>query len=395
MVVMETNITAEPADGRMRRVAAEVAAKAADAVDKEGRFPTETFDALKRERLLGVMIPAEFGGEGLSVGEVAELCAILGGACGSSALIYAMHNIKVSSFVTHGRDSAWHRDYMRKIAEDQLLIGSATTEYGIGGDLRNSICAVEVDGDRFTLTKEANCISYGLQSDAILVTCRRSPEAASSDQVMVCVRREDCTLDQTTTWDTLGMRGTNSVGFTLTSAGNAAQIFPHPFSEIAAQSMLSMTHILWAGAWYGIAADAVARAQAFVKAAAKKTPGQLPPGALRLAEVVAMLQEMKGCVNARIERYEAVKDDADALSSMSFAADINNLKISASELGMRVVEHALLITGLPGYRNDTPFSVARHMRDILSARIMISNDRILSNTSNLLLAGRFDKSLRS
>ena len=395
MVVMETNITAETADSRMRRVAAEVAAKAADAVDKEGRFPTETFDALKRERLLGVMIPAEFGGEGLSVGEVAELCAILGGACGSSALIYAMHNIKVSSFVTHGRDSAWHRDYMRKIAADQLLIGSATTEYGIGGDLRNSICAVEVHGDRFTLTKEANCISYGLQSDAILVTCRRSPEAASSDQVMVCVRREDCTLDQTTTWDTLGMRGTNSVGFTLKSAGNAAQIFPHPFSEIAAQSMLSMTHILWAGAWYGIAADAVARAQAFVKAAAKKTPGQLPPGALRLAEVVAMLQEMKGCVNARIERYEAVKDDADALSSMSFAADINNLKISASELGMRVVEHALLITGLPGYRNDTPFSVARHMRDILSARIMISNDRILSNTSNLLLAGRFDKSLRS
>ncbi|WP_407051970.1 acyl-CoA dehydrogenase family protein [Methyloraptor flagellatus] len=392
---METNITAEAADSRMRRVAAEVAAKAADAVDKEGRFPTETFDALKRERLLGVMIPPEFGGEGLSVGEVAELCAILGGACGSSALIYAMHNIKVSSFVTHGRDSAWHRDYMRKIAEDQLLIGSATTEYGIGGDLRNSICAVEVQGDRFTLTKEANCISYGLQSDAILVTCRRSPEAASSDQVMVCVRREDCTLDQTTTWDTLGMRGTNSVGFTLKSAGNAAQIFPHPFSEIAAQSMLSMTHILWAGAWYGIAADAVARAQAFVKAAAKKTPGQLPPGALRLAEVVAMLQEMKGCVNARIERYEAVKDDADALSSMSFAADINNLKISASELGMRVVEHALLITGLPGYRNDTPFSVARHMRDILSARIMISNDRILSNTSNLLLAGRFDKSLRS
>ena len=395
MVVMETNITAEPAASRMKRVAAEVAAKHAAAVDAEGRFPTETFAALKRERLMAVMIPTELGGEGLSLGDTAELCAILGQSCGSSALIYAMHNIKVSSFVTHGSDSEWHRGYMRKIAAEQLTIGSATTEYGIGGDLRNSICAVEVDGGRFALTKEANCISYGRQSDAILVTCRRNPQAASSDQVMVCVRREDCTLEQTTTWDVLGMRGTESVGFTLTSAGDAQQIFPHPFSEIAAQSMLAMTHILWSSAWYGIAADAFARAQAFVKAAARKSPGQLPPGAMRLAECAAMLGELRSIVNARIERYEAVKHDEDRLGSLSFIADINGLKVSAAEIAQEVVEHALLITGLPGYRNDTPFSVARHMRDILSARIMISNDRILTNTSNLLVAGGFDKTLRS
>ncbi len=57
--------------------------------------------------------------------------------------------------------------------------------------------------------------------------------------------------------------------------------------------MLATSHILWSAVWFGIAADAVARAQAYVRAAARRQPGSVPPGALRLAEVVATLQDMK------------------------------------------------------------------------------------------------------
>ncbi|MGN6537143.1 MAG: acyl-CoA dehydrogenase family protein, partial [Mesorhizobium sp.] len=152
---------------RMRRVAA-VAAENGDAVDREGRFPAETVEALKRERLLGVAIPAEYGGEGLGTAEVADLIAQLAQACGSSAMIYAMHQIKTSSFVMHGTGSEWHRAYMCRIAAEQLLMASATTEAGIGGNLRNSICAIEVEDGRFKLTKEAIVISYGNYADAIL-----------------------------------------------------------------------------------------------------------------------------------------------------------------------------------------------------------------------------------
>ena len=56
-------------------------------------------------------------------------------------------------------------------------MASATTEVGVGGDLRSSLCAVEVDGDRFRLTKKAPVISYGEAADDILVTCRKSPDA--------------------------------------------------------------------------------------------------------------------------------------------------------------------------------------------------------------------------
>lgn len=378
---------------RMGRVAA-VAARNADAVDREGRFPTETIEALKRERLLGLAIPADHGGEAAGTALIAGLIVQLGQACGSSAMIYAMHQIKTSSFVMHGGASAWHRAYMRRIAAEQLLMASATTEAGIGGNLRNSLCAVEVDGGRFRLAKEATVISYGNYADAILATARRAPDAASSDQIMVVIPNDaGRTLERTSVWDTLGMRGTCSDGFHLEATGDAAQIFPKPFSEIAAQSMLASSHIYWAATWFGIAADAFNRAQAFVKAAARKQPDTVPPGALRLAEAAAKLQEMKGHLMAAIRCFDEARGDDDALSSIGFAAEINALKVASSEKAGEVVRLAMLITGILGYKNGTPFSVGRHLRDVTSAPVMISNDRILSNTATLMLMSRFDTSL--
>lgn len=385
--------TTEPALVRMRRVARGVAASHADDVDARSRFPAETFAALKAEGLLGVMIPTELGGEGLSLAGVAELVTALAEGCGASGMIYAMHQIKVSSFVAHGGDSAWHRAYMARIAGEQLLIGSATTEAGIGGDLRNSICAVETEGARCRLTKQATVISYARDCDAILVTARRAPDAASSDQVMVALPKSDYTLTQTVGWDTLGMRGTCSEGFELKAEAAAEQVFPLAFSEIAAQSMLAMAHILWTATWFGIAADAVQRAQSFVRAEARRRPGTVPPGALRLTEATVKLQSMKAGLVAAIAAYDAARADVDKLSSMTFAVAMNTLKVASSELAPEIVQKALLVTGIAGYRATGEFSVGRHMRDVLSAAIMINNDRILANTANLLLVSRFDTTL--
>ncbi|MBN9069936.1 MAG: SDR family NAD(P)-dependent oxidoreductase, partial [Rhizobiales bacterium] len=202
---------------------------------------------------------------------------------------------------------------------------------GIGGNLRNSICAVAVADGRFSLTKDATVISYGASADAILATARRAPDAAHSDQVMVVIPDDgNRSLDRKSVWDTLGMRGTCSDGFLLTATGEAAQIFPKPFSEIAAQSMLASSHIYWAATWFGIAADAFARAQAFVKAAARKQPNVTPPGALRLSEAAAKLQEMKGHLVAAIHRFDAAQQSDDDLSSIGFAAEINAEKPGAA-----------------------------------------------------------------
>ncbi|MCA0340232.1 MAG: acyl-CoA/acyl-ACP dehydrogenase, partial [Proteobacteria bacterium] len=230
-------------------------------------------------------------------------------------------------------------------------------------------------------------------ADAILITSRAHADAASTDQVMTVFTRDQYTLAQTHVWDTLGMRGTCSDGWLFKGEAPKAQILPKPFAEIAAQSMLATSHLLWSAVWYGIAVNAVARAQAFVRAAARKSPGVTPPGALRLAEASNLLQLVKSNTIAGLKEYEAAKADPDRLSSMGFAVAMNNVKIASSETILTIINQAMLICGIMGYKNGTPFSLGRHLRDAHSAQLMISNDRILGNTSNLLLVHKQDTSL--
>ena len=379
--------------GAARRVAKIAAEHAAD-VDARSRFPHEAFETLKRERLLGIMIPATQGGEQASLPVIAEICSILSQACSSTGMVYAMHQIKASSLVVHCGGDAWHRGFMERVAREQLLLASATTEGGgVGGDLRSSVCGVVRDGDDFTLEKEGCLISYGAHADAILITARRTPEAPPSDQVRAVMTRDQYRLERSHVWDTMGMRGTCSDNFTFAGRAPAAQIIPTPFAEIAAQSMLAHAHLLWAAIWYGIASEAVHRCETFVRAEARKKPGSTPPGALRLAELLAKLQAFKALIVAGLDRYERARGDADELSSMGFVVAMNSIKITASQSLGEIVCQAFPICGIQGYRNDSPLSLARLMRDALSAPIMINNDRILGNTSNLLAVYKHDSSL--
>ena len=386
--------SSEARQSRVARVG-QIAAQYADDVDINARFPVEAIAAMKREELLSLMIPCDLGGEGAGIDDIAEICSTLGQHCASSAMIFAMHNIKLSSLVSHGADSKWHREFMTRVAAEQLLIASATTEGGIGGDLRNSICAVKIDGPTFTLEKDATVISYGNYADAILVTSRRAPDAVSSDQVMTAVTRDQYTLAKTADWNTLGMRGTCSEGFKLAATGSTEQILPKPFAEIAAQSMLATSHILWASLWWGIATNALVRAQTFVRSEARKRPGSIPPGALRVAEASATLQHMRADVVEGLRRFARARENDDELMSMGFAVAMNNVKMNASRAAVNIVNECLMVCGIFGYKNDTPYSVGRHLRDAHSAAIMISNDRIVANSSNLLLINRIETNLLS
>ena len=161
------------------------------------------------------MVPPELGGEGASIADVVDVCYVLGRACASTAMIYAMHQTKVACLVRHGRGSAWHQRLLRRLCAEQLLLASSTTEGQAGGDVRNSAAPIERHDARITLERQATVISYGEAADGIVTTARRSPDAASSDQVLVAFLKDDYTLERLNGWDAFGMRGTCSDGFKL------------------------------------------------------------------------------------------------------------------------------------------------------------------------------------
>jgi acyl-CoA dehydrogenase len=375
---------------RVHAIGREVVAPHAEAVDRDARFPHEAFEALKAEKLLTCYVPAELGGMGLDITQVSSICEALGRYCASTAMIFAMHQIQVACIVHHGQDVPFFRDWMREMAARQLLVASATTELGIGGDVRSSICAARVVDDHFILEKQAPVISYGEQADAILVTCRKSEEAAKNDQVLVLVRKEDALLRRLSEWNTLGFRGTCSPGFELKSIGRAEQIFPQPYGDIHSRTQHPVAHILWASLWVGLAADALNRAREVVKAEARKNPGATPINATRLAEADIVLNTMRSTLQATLADYHALlkANDAEGFTGFAFSIRVNNLKLSASTLVLDIVMRAMLICGIQGYRNDSKLTLGRHLRDATGAALMVNNDRILGQNATMHVALR-------
>ncbi|MBX7114851.1 MAG: acyl-CoA/acyl-ACP dehydrogenase [Myxococcaceae bacterium] len=366
-----------------------VAAHAAD-VDATARFPTESFAALKEAKLLSAMVPKALGGPGATVSDIAAVCTTLGHYCASTAMVYAMHQSQVACITRHCGSSAWQKNFIAEMCKQELLIASATSEAGIGGDVRTSSCAVETTGDRFTLAKNATVISYGAHADAVCLTARRTPDSPPSDQVLVVCPKGTYTLEQTSGWDTLGMRGTCSNGYWLRAKGSTEQVLPTPYADISAQTMLPSAHVFWASLWLGIASDALNRSRLFIRGEARKKPGSVPPGAVRLAEASNQLQLMRANVTDCAAAYEAAMATPEATTALGFAIRMNHLKTGTSQMAIDVVNRAMLINGIHGYRNDSPFSVARHLRDVHSAQVMVSNDRIFGTTASLLLVHKED-----
>jgi acyl-CoA dehydrogenase len=373
---------------------ATAAAAEAEAVDRDARFPQAAIDAARAQRLLAVQIPHRFGGEGAPISDVTDMCYAIGRACASAAMIFAMHQTKIACLVRHGTGSSWHEKLMRRVAAEQMLLASSTTEGQNGGNIRFSTAAVERTDTEISLVRNATVISYGAQADGIVTIARRANDAAGSDQVLLAITKDDYTLEPSLAWETLGMRGTCSAGFELKFKGTAEQIFPEGYDKIHAQTMTPVAHLCWSSAWAGIAAAAVERAQGFIRKAARGAGGQMPPGAAHFTAAKMSLTKLRAVITANVDTYSAHEHDERALSSLDFQSQINLLKVEASELAVETVMSAMRACGLSGYRNDGDFSVGRHLRDVLSAPIMINNERILGNIATASLMSAVPGTLR-
>ena len=378
---------------RAKSVAA-IAANHAVAVDSAARFPAEAFQAVKAQRLLGILVPKSLGGEGVSISDVADVCYQLGQACASTGMIFAMHQIKVGCIMRHMGANATLQGMLRRLCAEQLLLASSTTEGQGGGNVRSSEAPIERhEGGRITLERKASVISYGAYADGVVTTARRAADAAASDQVLVAFFKSDYSLTRLQGWDALGMRGTCSEGYTLKASASAEQILPEPYENIHTRTMVPFAHLLWGSVWTGIAAGATARAQAFIRNAMRHG-GQLPPGAPQFTRALATLRTLRGMLTTSLRRYEQLMNDPQALAALDFQTMITLTKVEASELAAQTVMSAMRATGLSGYRNDSEYSIGRHLRDVLSSPIMINNDRILANLATPVLMSPMATSLR-
>jgi acyl-CoA dehydrogenase len=374
----------------VRRIADDVAAVCAEAVDRDARFPVETIDALRAAGALSAAVPEALGGRGATLEAIARCCFELGRRCSASAMVFAMHQIQVITIARHLDDAPWFESYLQDLDREQRLIASATSEIGTGGDMSRSIAAATPAADgELSFEKQAPTISYGAHADDLFTTLRRTPDAEPGDQVLALTKSGQAEFEPAGAWDTLGMRGTCSPGFVVRARFGAQQVLPAPFADVMSQSMVPLSHILWSHVWLGIATDAFERARAFLRASARRRPGEPLPAAQRLSHVMAELTLLRGEVAQGLNDFQLHDvDDRAGLMTMASVLRFNNLKLAASEHAPSVCAGALEVVGIVGYRNDTPYSVGRHLRDALSARLMVANERLHATDAALLLIAK-------
>jgi acyl-CoA dehydrogenase len=345
---------------------------------------------MREARLLSAYVPRSLGGDGVSMAALARACTELGRRCSASAMVFAMHQIQVTTIVRHLEDSPWFEGYLRELAADQRLIASVTSEIGTGGDMGRSIAGIETGEDgALSFLKHAPTVSYGGHADDLFTTVRRSGSAEQTDQVLVLHRASETELEPTGTWDTLGMRGTCSPGFDVRARFSADQVLAAPFSSVMNESHVPISHILWSHAWLGIATEAFERGRAFVRATARRSPGAPVPAANSLSRVMSELAMLRAEVRAGLRDFEeADATDRETLKTLGSVLRFNNLKLAASEQAPRVCMGVLEVIGIMAYKNDSPFGVGRQLRDSMSARLMVANERIHAVDAGLLMIAK-------
>lgn len=363
-----------------REIAREVAGPAAPAVDRENRFPVETFEALCEAELLGLLVPRHLGGLGGRIVDACQVATALGTECLSSALIWAMHSQQVAIMADHASDQ-WHTP-LRDIAARGRLVASATTEPGKGGALLLAHTPLN-RGDDGTLhiDRPSPVVSYGAEAAYYLVTLRGGPDEPETDVRYVLLSRPDGAI--TADWDAMGMRGTRSVAMRFTGNVRPDQVLARDFRTVIAMTAVPVGHLAWAAAWYGGARGALDRFVAALRDA--KGGDRRRVGSeifrARLGEARVSLDLVEAMLSRLVERYQAMRD-ADSPAASYEDADwtiaLNGLKVAASRLTFSAVDGLIGIAGLArGYLRSDALGLERTFRDLRSAALMINNDALL------------------
>jgi acyl-CoA dehydrogenase len=371
----------------VRRIGEDVAGRWAGDVDKQSRFPSETMDAVRKSGVLGALVPSIRGGGGASMVETAQAVTALSEHCASSGLILAMHQIQVAVVLRHGSPQLLD-ELLPRLVSGELLLGNGASEVGLAGDRRSSSCALESVNDSFHLEKQASTVSYGEYADGILVTARKDADSPAHEQVMAVCLLPDLKVEPQGDWDTLGLRGTCSRPCLLVADFPRHMVITE-YSDVFKRTSLPVSSVLLSSVWLGLAEAAGRQAHRSVRAQARKqrlsSPDAGPPtSALRLAELSVILHEMREVLAGGAEEYERVKDTPE-VETLRVLGRMDNIKLASSTLVLAVVQKAMAICGLQGFKNNSDFSMTRIMRDAAAAPLMVNNDRALVATAQALL----------
>jgi alkylation response protein AidB-like acyl-CoA dehydrogenase len=324
--------------------------------DETQKFPVEVFRKLGELGLMGVLVPTEYGGSGLSYFEYITVVSEIAKVCGSIGLSVAAHNSLCTGHIMYFGNEEQKQKYLPKLATGVWIGAWGLTEANTGSDSGNMQCVATREGNDWVINGTKNWITHGITGDVAVVLCRTGAPRTKNNVTAFVVERGTPGFAAGKKENKLGMRASETAELVFDNCriSDAQRLGEVGDGFKQAMKILDGGRISIASLALGIAKGAY---EASVKYAKERHQFDQPIAnfqaiSFKLAEMATKIEVAENLI------YQAadLKNKHLPMTKESAMA-----KYYASEVCVQVATDAVQIFGGYGYTKDFP--VEKYYRD--------------------------------
>lgn len=340
----------------VREFAKKVVAATADERDKTKEFPKDNLKKMGELGLMGMMVPTEYGGEGVDTISYVLALSEIASACASTAVVMSVHNSIVCESLVKFGSEALKQKYLPKLTSAKWIGAFALTEPHAGSDPVSQSTTAEKDGDHYVINGTKRFITTGKNCGLVIVTAKTDESQKHKGISAFVVEKKTPGLKVGHTEDKMGLRASDTTDLIFENCRVPAE---NLLGKAGDGFKIAMTGL--DGGRIGIAAQSVGVAQACLDAAVKYVKGRDQFG-----QKVSKFQGIRWIIADMATQIEAARQLMFSAAAMkdrgeNFTKEASMAKLYASEMVNRITGQALQLHG--GYGFTTDYPVERYYRD--------------------------------
>ncbi|HEY8660811.1 MAG TPA: acyl-CoA dehydrogenase family protein [Hanamia sp.] len=324
--------------------------------DERQEFPVHIFKELGKLGMMGILVPQEYGGTGLSYFEYSAIIQEISKVCGSIGLSLAAHNsLCVGHILAFGNEEQ-KKEYLPKLATAEFIGAWGLTEANTGSDAGNMQCMAVKDGDDWIINGTKNWITHGKSGDVAVVICRTGEPQSRDNSTAFIVTRGTKGFSGGKKENKLGMRASETAEMIFDNCRVPDSARMGNVGDGFRQSMyvLDGGRISIASLGLGIARGAYEASLQYAKERHQfgKPISEFQAISFKLADMATEIMAAELLINQACD----LKNNGENVTKESAIA-----KYYSSEMAVKIATDAVQIFGGYGYTKDFP--VEKFYRD--------------------------------
>lgn len=178
--------------------------------DESQTFPVEVFKKLGEMGFMGILVPEELGGSGLSYHEYVAIVDEISQVDPSIGLSVAAHNSLCTNHILTFANDEQKKRWIPKLATGEWIGAWGLTEHNTGSDAGGMSTTAKKDGDGWIINGAKNFITHAISGDISVVMTRTGEKGAKNNTTAFVVEKGTPGFTSGKKENKLGMRASET-----------------------------------------------------------------------------------------------------------------------------------------------------------------------------------------